>query len=449
LFFACPAFADLKPFPLSANQRGTVTCLENPSVSYDIFLPPAYSTNGTPLPILYTLNSGGGGMVSSFQTVCSGFNIITVGILSSKNDSPWNPILRDFYAVTRDIRQRVFFDPTAVFVGGLSGGGENSYIFSRFWTQQVAGVFAMGGWLGRINTGPASVTYYSTDRVQTNLLVTRSTGTSDSGAIFYNPFDSNYLASSGAVIKDWSFSGGHVEAPDSVKRSALNWLRTQRIPAGSNDQSNSLVQAADWRSRIASGQTEAVLRECVATLMNQPRTWFALEAQLVMDDLMTNYNSFRSLNVSNLAQGDFASDLFFYYARGAATNGDWQRYACALKALTGIVNTSGDRAGDIQYMLTNFNYSAPLLQMAASQTPGQMNLWLSKDTPGLTYALESRTNLINDVWQSQSASVLDSNTVWSASFGFDPGSESGFYRVGTTPLPGVSPPWPDDGTYGQ
>jgi hypothetical protein len=436
--FAGSAFAELKPFPLSAGQRGTVICLENPSVSYDIYLPPAYATNGTPLPILYTLNSGGGGMVSSFQTVCASLNIITVGIISSKNSVPWNPVLRDFYAVPRDIRQRVLFDPTAVFVGGLSGGGENSYVFSRFWAQHVSGVLAMGGWLGRF-------AYTSTDRVQTNLLVARTTGTTDTGANYYISPDGTYLASCGAIVHDWIFSGGHQTAPDSVKTACLQWLLSQRIPAQPSDQSNSLAQADDWRSRASSGQRETVLKECVATLMNQPRTWFALQAQLVMDDLMTNYASFRVLNVSNLAQGDFASDLFYYYARGAATNADWQRYNCALKALTGISGVNGDRAGDIYYLLNKFSYPAPQLQMAADQ----MNVWLAKDTPGLVYALQSRTNLVNDIWQDLTPPILDRDTTWSATFDFNPTLESQFYRVGTTPLPGISPIWPDNGGYGQ
>jgi hypothetical protein len=34
------------------------------------------------------------------------------------------------YAVTRDIRERVLFDPTAEFAGGFSGGGECSYMLS-------------------------------------------------------------------------------------------------------------------------------------------------------------------------------------------------------------------------------------------------------------------------------------------------------------------------------
>jgi hypothetical protein len=449
LFFTFSAFADLKPFPLHAGQRGTVTCLENPSVSYDIYLPPGYSTNGTPLPIIYTLDPSGGGMVSSFQTVCASLNIITVGIVGSKNSVPWNPVLRDFYAVPRDIRQRVLFDPTAVFVGGLSGGGENSYVFSRFWSQHVAGILAMAGWLGRSGGANSPVVYYSTDHVQTNLLVARTTGTSDTATLFYLTPDGNYLASCGAVVQDWTFSGGHAAAPDSLKTTALTWLLSHRIPAGANDQSNSLTQAADWRSRITAGQSEAVLRECANTLMKQPRTWFALEAQLVMDDLTTNYNSFRSLDVSNLAQGDFASDLFYYSARGAATNQNWQEYDSNLKALTGVTGTSGDRAGDIYYLLTTFKYPAPLLQLSAGQPPGQMNLWLQKDTPGLDYSSQSRTNLVNDVWQDIVPAASDADTIWSATFSADPGLENGFYRVGTMPSSGTSPYWPNNGNAGQ
>jgi hypothetical protein len=76
-----------------------------------------------------------------------------VGITGTKNGVPWTKILREIYAVTRDVRQRVLFDPTAEFAGGLSGGGECSYMFSRFRAQHVAGLFEMAGWLGRGNMG--------------------------------------------------------------------------------------------------------------------------------------------------------------------------------------------------------------------------------------------------------------------------------------------------------
>jgi hypothetical protein len=444
LLFSGRAFADLKPFPLTAGQSGTVACLENPAISYTVYLPPAYSTNGTPLPILYTLNPSGGGLVSTFQTVCASLNMIVIGIRNSKDGATLNLVLRDFYAVPRDVRQRVLFDPSAEFVAGFSGGGENAYIFSRFWAQHVAGMFAMSGWMGCTYGPQGTIVYYTTSQVQTNLLVARTTGTSDNYTqMNWLAPDGSFLVSCGAQVKDWTFSGGHSIPPDSLKTTCLTWLLTNRIPAGETDETNSFAQADNWRSRAAAGQTEAVLRECVSTLMNQPRTWFALEAQLVMDDLMTNFNSVRSLNVTNLAQGDFASDLFFYSALGAATNRDWQRYDCDLKALTGITGTSGDRAGDICYVLNTFGYPAPWLQISVGNISSQANVWLREDVPGLDYSLQSRTDLVNDVWQDMAPSTLDTNAIWSATFGFDPGSASGFYRVGTIPTVGISPPWPN------
>src|SRR6185312_12726035 len=93
-------------------------------------------------------------------------------------------------------------------------------------------------------------------------------------------------------------------------------------------------------------QQESVLHECVSNIMNFPRTWYAHEAELVLDQLLTNFTVFRTLDVSGLAQGDFAYDMFYFYARGAATNGDWNRHDSCMKALTGI-NITNDYNGTI------------------------------------------------------------------------------------------------------
>jgi len=254
--------------------------------------------------------------------------------------------------------------------------------------------------------------------------------------------DSNYLASCGAVIHDEYFVGGHEVPPDTVKSNCLVWLISQRVPAGPNDQFNALAQAADWFTRIAAGEKETVLRECVVALMSHPRSWSALEAQLVLDDLMLDNDSFRPLAVNDLAQGDFASDLFYYLARGAGDGSDWPRYRSALKALTGVTGVNGDRAGDIRNLLLKYSYPAPRLRCSADVGLGRMNLWLSKDTPGLDCFLEGRTNLVTDPWQQLVLPALDTNTVWSTEFDLPPGSENGFHRLRTTPSVGVSPPWP-------
>ncbi len=469
---ALPSSAELLPFPFKANQRGTVTCLENPTFTYDVYLPPAYTPHGNPLPIFYTMSPSGGGMVPTFLSFCASSNIICVGITGSANGVPWTKELREMYAVTLDIRERVLFDPTAEFAGGLSGGGECSYMFSRLRAQHVAGLFEMAGWLARINNG-ASVQYYGIDRVQTNLLIARTTGTTDTGTIFYNPFDSNYLATCGAVIKDWSFNGGHAIPPSSLFTPIFSWLLSQRIPAGPSDYSNAFTLYTNWQARIGAGQQESALRECVSNLMNFPRSWYGYQAQMTLDHLLTNYPAFRSLNVSNLAQGDFTADLFFYQAYGAATNGDWPRYNSSMKALTGITVTNdfdgsstisgitetvvypttdgadyittanGDRAGDIYNLLTNYNhYPSPQLLGAPGQNAGQMNLWLSEDTPGLAYSVQSSSGLPNNPWLGLPATGVDTNTVWSVAVDPLPGVDSGFYRIKATPFPATSPPWP-------
>jgi len=233
------------------------------------------------------------------------------------------------------------------------------------------------------------------------------------------------------------------------------------------------VLATNWQSRITAGQQESVLRECVSNLMIQPRSWFAYQAQLTLDQLMTNYTAFRSLNVSNLAQGDFASDLFYYYAYGAATNADWSRYNSCMKALTGITvtndfngtitiygitvtvvfpttdgaiyitSTNGDRAGDIYSLLTIYDhYPSPQLQCSPDTSPGRMNLWLCKDTPGLAYSVQSRSNLVNDIWQDVSVTAIDTNTIWSGWVNVPPDPGSGYFRISAVPSPATSPPWP-------
>jgi hypothetical protein len=416
------------------------------------YLPTARLRNQRPrFADLYTFNPDGGGMVANFKLVCSNLNIICVGIIDVNNSASSDIFMRECAAATRDIRLRVLFDPTAEFASGFSGGGLASYVYSRFRAQHVAGAFQMSGWLGRGATYP---TYQSTDRVLTNLLVTRAMGLSDGGGWVMTP-DSNYLAQCcGTVFHDEFFTGGHQVAPDDVKSNCLSWLISQRIPAGANDQSDASAQESSWRARIAAGEQEKVLRECVADLMNHPRSWLALQAQLVLDDLMADEISFRSMTMSNLAKGDLAGDLFYYTARGAgnltvvtpwfADSFSGPRYRSALQALTGITDVNGDRAGDIRNLLIKYSYPGPVIEWLADASSGKMNLWFKKNSPGVDSFLESRTNLVTEAWQAINSPVVDDNTVWSTKLDLPLDIPSGFYRLRTSPSAGVSPPWPGD-----
>jgi hypothetical protein len=414
----------LRRFPLSAGQRGMVTCLANPAIQYDVYLPPSYSPALAPLPILYTCNPSGGGMVSNFQAVCANLQIIVVGLISPKNLVEWDVLYRDFHAVARDIRRRVLFDPTAEIVGGMSGGGVASYEFSRFRPQHVTGVYAMGSWLGS-----TSGNHDIEEWVQYNLLVARATGTTDSAAANYLSADKKFLTSCGAVVTDFSYTGGHVVPPDSQKSESLTWILDHREKPGANDRSEALAQATDWWTRIDTGGQQAVLREAADALMSRPRSWHAYQAQLILDELLGS-PSFRSLEVADLARGDFANNHFYFTARGAALNDDLQTYHGAMKALTGIMAVYGDRSEGIASMLDLFGFLSPVLRI--SQDAGRLNLSIAKDTPGLTYSLESSPTLTATNWRGQPDLSAETNTEWSAGFDLPPEVPTEFYRVRAT-----------------
>ncbi len=426
LALTCSTSADLLPFPLIAGQRGLVTCLDHPEISYDVYLPPGYSTNGPPLPVFYSFSSTGGGMNGSFQTAMSQSNIIGIGMTASRNSAPAGTMERQAWAVTRDLRKRVLFDPTAEMAGGISGGGWSAFDFSRMQGQHISGVLEMAGWLG-VNSGSP---YPSTKREQTNLFVAWTVGDSDgSGYIF--PYDSNYLANvCGDTLKYWTFSGGHVAPPTDVQLQCFSWMLTNRIPPGPTDQADSQVRLANWRARAAGGDVESVVRECVGALMGHPRSWDALQAEIALDELEGNYETFRTINIANFAQGDFAVDMFYNNAYGAAYAADLVRYHSLMRCLTGVSGSSGDHLADIHNLLVSFGFPAPLLRTSFDPVGNVRSLFTYKDAPGMKYFLQSRTNFTSDTWQTRSEVPSEGDMLWSTAISNNaPAVE--FYRLKT------------------
>jgi hypothetical protein len=163
--------------------------------------------------------------------------------------------------------------------------------------------------------------------------------------------------------------------------------------------------------------------------MTRPRSWYAYQAQLILDELLAK-PSFRSLEVADLARGDFANSHFYFTARGAALNNDLQTYRGGMKALTGIMAVYGDRSEGIASMLTSFGFLTPVLRI--SHDSGRLNLALTKDTPGLSYALQSRPTLTGTNWLEKPGPAAESKAGWSAGFDLAPDRPTEFYRVRAT-----------------
>ena len=293
----------------------------------------------------------------------------------------------------------------------------------------------MGGWLGRTSQ------YYSTDRVPTNWLVARATGNSDNSALAYLQPDGNFLASFNAVVRDWLFSGGHTVAPDSTKTECLTWLVNSRVPARPNARADAQALAIDIQRQAAAGELQSVLNESVATLMTHPRSWAAFQSQLALDGIAGNFDSFRTLSMLNLAAGDYASDMFYFQARGARLNNDLARYLSWMKALAGVTESNGDRAGDIRNLLLKYGYPAPIARIEQTSDASH-TIWTDQDAPGLTYSAQVRTNL-NHAWSNAEFPVTRTSTRWSALVTNVPDLGARFFRIGAQPAPAdPSPPEP-------
>ncbi len=321
-------------FPVGPGERGTVSTLLWPDEKYDIYLPSGYSATGDPLPLFFTLAPGGGGMVSNFQTVAEEKQVIVIGLLDSKNNLSYRYIYPNVHAVLRDVMQRLNYDPTAVYAAGFSGGGWGSYDMTKFYRPHITGVLPMGGWLG--------AQYNNYDRFAPGLLVARTTGSSDTGALYYRSQDRWYLETFGVIVQDYSFSGGHQVAPDSTKRLAIDWLLENRTPAEPGAYAEAKAAAEDWETRLESGDDLAVFTECVNALLNEPQSFLSREAQLIVWRMMDDYEQFSQLDTRNQFTGNFANDLFWGISFGPAYLGDLDIYYSAAMTAERVTETDGD-----------------------------------------------------------------------------------------------------------
>ena len=340
--YRLPGSEPLPPIPLAPGASGMVTCVDNPNIRYALYLPPAYSPSGRALPILFTFNPGGGGMMSDFRNVAAQLHILVVGVQEPRNLVEFPDYVEGLAAVTRDVRHRVRYDPTAVYAAGFSGGAWVSYDFAKFYRPFVAGVFAIGGWLGD--------QYGPTDRFLPGLLVVRAAGSSDPANNGRAP-DLPYLERYGAVERVWRYPGGHVMPTDPVKRECLAWLVDQRTAAGLDDEREARTRADHWASDITQGQSSAVFRDCVKTILERPRTWDAHFAHLVLDALTASFESFRRLDLDGFASGPDATDFFYFRAigdgRSAKRTRDYGAYYSALRACSHLTRPDLHRHDDI------------------------------------------------------------------------------------------------------
>ena len=295
----------------------SVTCLEFPSFSYDVFVPEAYDP-AKPCAVIYTFSPGGGGMISQHQPAGEVTPTVVVGIKGSKNGVPEQEFLGEIYAVFLDTHERFNLDPGAQYCGGLSGGAVVSYTVARQ-SRYVCGVIASGGWLER-RYDP----WYVYPR---GLLVARITGVDDKNALSWTKQDADHLSRSGCKVKDWSQPGGHLMGtPENVK-AAMQWLIAGKAPDKNAATANE--RAKKW---VAAPYAPATLKEMLDAIRSEPRSHLGNLAVRQLMRIMKDDAQFCRAAIQTTPADDF-NTFFGYLAYGAALANDAPRFKSAAYAL--------------------------------------------------------------------------------------------------------------------
>ena len=192
-----------------------VVCIGNPSQSYALYLPPAYSREHT-WPIIYCLDPIARGRVpvQRFRGAAARGGFIVAGSNNSRNGS--TDVVREAIQwLLRDTHERFAIDDSRVYVAGFSGGARLALAWAG--NGAVAGVIACGaGFSGSAIPKQVPFRIYAT------------AGTDD-----FN-YDEVYtmsrdLSLRGVPQRFASFAGGHDWLPEALTAEALDFL-SGRLP---------------------------------------------------------------------------------------------------------------------------------------------------------------------------------------------------------------------------
>ena len=221
IYLAWPAVCQDKGHePPPAGQVVNVTCADDSSQSYALYLPSAY-TRARRWPSIYFFDPGGRGQrpVALYKDIAEKYGIVMAGSNNSRNFS--SDELKNLNAIWNDTHLRLALDERRIYTSGFSGGARvaGSMALSCL-PCKIAGVIAQGA--GYPNGGDTS-----NDR----LFYFFAVGNQD--------FNWREIVTvrrarerDGLPYRVRVFAGGHQWAPAPVIEDAVEWMMVKAMQAG-------------------------------------------------------------------------------------------------------------------------------------------------------------------------------------------------------------------------
>jgi len=222
----------------------SVRSLENPSQSYALYLPSAYSPDRAwPLLMAFDPSAEGATPVKLFRGAAEKYGYIVVGSNNSKN-GPTRLFAEAFDALWRDVHTRFRVDDRRIYAAGFSGAARFSSWAASSCQGCLAGVILSGaGFMPDRPPSPAlrSVVYTAIGQYDFNfpeMVQLRQALERDKIAHHVDVFD-----------------GSHQWMPPALAQAALEWLNLQAMASGALPRDEAFV-AAQWSQRLQQAQAE-------------------------------------------------------------------------------------------------------------------------------------------------------------------------------------------------
>jgi dienelactone hydrolase len=209
--------------------RGTIVddvkCASDPTQSYALYLPSAY-TRDRQWNVLLAFHPGARGraMVEKYQAAAEQYGYIVAASNTSRN-GPWSVSVAAVKALSGDVLQRFSIDPRRIYTTGMSGGARVAMMIGLS-NDTIAGVIASSA--GYPDSQP---------RANVKFAVFGTAGTDDFNYVEMQMLDRKLKSPHRLAI----FNGGHTLPPDAVALEAIEWMEIQAMKSGRRTRDDALI----------------------------------------------------------------------------------------------------------------------------------------------------------------------------------------------------------------
>jgi len=216
-----------------------VECAADPSQTYALYLPSAYSPDRQwSLLLAFHPAARGRAMVEKYQAAAEQYGYIVAASNNSRN-GPYAASIAAAQAMVADVSRRFSINPQRVYLTGMSGGARVATGIALGNKSNIAGVIASSA--GYPDAKPRSNVAFA---------VFGTAGTEDFNYLEMRLLDRKLTSPHFLAV----FRGGHTLPPDDVAFDGLEWMELQAMQSGRRSRDGALAGRLleKQRARIAS-----------------------------------------------------------------------------------------------------------------------------------------------------------------------------------------------------